>query len=168
MGRLGFTFDLDKCIGCKACQMACKDRGHLELGRFFRRVEVVEAGGRLRHYSAACNHCEHPACVAACPTGAMYVAEDGTVQHDDGKCIGCGSCVWSCPYGAVSLSTGLASKCDACRDLLEKGEKPACVAACPTRCLDFGPLERRQGRAEFLPDPGLTDPSLCLKGGKSL
>ena len=168
MGKLGFTVELQKCIGCRACQMACKDKNHLAPGTCCRRVDQVRWGDRQMHYSGACSHCDRPACVAACPTGAMYLADDGTVQHEDGKCIGCGSCVWSCPYGAVTLDRGLAVKCNACADLRARGEAPACVAACPTHCLSFGPLQRRQGRADFLPDPALTDPSLCLKGGKVL
>ena len=171
MGKLGFTFHMDRCIGCKACQVACKDKNHLEAGTFFRRVDTVTDGGRPVHFSGACNHCENPACVAACPTGAMYLAPDGTVQHDDGKCIGCGSCVWACPYGAVSLSrqTGTAVKCNACEDLLKTGQQPACVQACITHCLEFGPIEpeQRQARTDFLPDPGITNPTLRIVTGKA-
>lgn len=175
MKRLGFLYDTTRCVGCKACQVACKEQNKLGTGDFFRRVETrpEDNSGRLMHFSGACNHCEHPACTAVCPTGAMYVAEDGTVQHDDERCVGCGRCVHHCPYGAPSLNkvTGYAQKCDACASLRSTGQAPVCVAACPTRALQFGPLESFQQEAHiapsdalsFLPSVSLTSPSLLLR-----
>lgn len=166
MQRLGFTYNVDQCVGCKACQVACKDKNHLELGSFFRKVETIASEGEYIHFSGACNHCEEPGCVKACPTGAMHKAEDGTVQHTSGKCIGCGMCVWHCPYGAVKFSSqkGIARKCNACIDLREKGEKPACVQACITHCLDFGPIEIEAGakHPSYLPPTDITHPSLVI------
>ena len=175
MKRLGFLYDTTRCVGCKACQVACKEKNKLGTGDFFRRVETrLEANrGQSMHFSGACNHCEHPACTAVCPTGAMYVAEDGTVQHDDERCVGCGRCVHHCPYGAPSLNkvTGYAQKCDACASLRRAGHDPVCVAACPTRALQFGPLESFQQETHvtasdvlsFLPTVSLTSPSLLLR-----
>ena len=147
-----FTFfhNTDTCIGCCACQVACKDKNNLQAGEFFRRVLLVHPsdGGRDRFLSLSCSHCEDPACVAVCPNGAFYKAEDGTVLHDDGKCIGCGKCVWACPFGEVSLSIerGVAQKCDSCIDLRKEGKEPACVAACVNRSLQYG---KTDGRAEL-------------------
>ncbi|HWQ50899.1 MAG TPA: 4Fe-4S dicluster domain-containing protein [Terriglobales bacterium] len=154
---LGFTFDFGKCIGCKACQVACKDLHDLQKGVFLRRVDEVCGG----YYSGACNHCKEPACVNICPTGAMYKTEDGLTLHDDARCIGCGACATACPYGAPALHPryGVAVKCDACRDRLA----PACVAACPVRALSFGELQDTCAKASFLPDPEPTGPSLYIK-----
>lgn len=171
MERIGFLYDTTRCVGCKACQIACKEQNKLGVGEFFRRVETLTEEGVLTHFSAACNHCENPACVEVCPTGAMYIAEDGTVQHDDEKCVGCGRCVHHCPYGAPSLNktTGYAQKCDACAQRRKEGLSPACVAACPTRALAFGPLSQADNDMvsgdglSFLPPASLTSPSLRLR-----
>lgn len=144
---LGFYFDQSSCTGCRACQTACKDRNNLAAGQLYRKVTTYQTGSypdaRLYHYSAACNHCDDPACVANCPTGAMYKAEDGTVQHDDSMCIGCASCVRSCPYGVPILleDKGIAGKCDACKPFVDAGLRPVCVDACNMRALDFGDID---------------------------
>lgn len=174
MERLGFYYDMTTCIGCGACQVACKDVHHLNPGEFFRRVETLETDdgghGKRYHFSGACYHCAEPACVEACPTGAMYTADDGTVRHDDGKCIGCGACMWNCPYGAISFSQtkGVAQKCDACYERRKMGQAPACVAACITHSLKFGKLaefnEESTVRAlPFLPSPEQTDPAIKIR-----
>ena len=98
---LGFYFDGNRCSGCKTCIIACKDFKELPVGINFRRVFSMETGtyptAQAYHYSMACNHCETPACVVNCPSGAMHKGDDGTVQHDDEICIGCQTCVQSCP-----------------------------------------------------------------------
>ncbi|MCF0150033.1 MAG: 4Fe-4S dicluster domain-containing protein [Firmicutes bacterium] len=177
MSRLGFVFDQTRCIGCNACQMACKDAHDLERGVFFRRVQTLEyeKHGKVltSAYSGSCNHCEKAACVDICPTGAMHHTEDGTVGHDRSKCIGCGSCTWACPYGSVTLSQkqGCAVKCDSCRERRAEGKNPYCVDACLTHCLQFGDLEhltkdspREYADAlDILPDPAITCPSLKIR-----
>lgn len=138
MENLLFEHNRDTCIGCCACQVACKDKNNLPPGEFFRKVKVQSSlEGKTYFVSVSCFHCEDAACIAACPNGAFYRAKDGTVRHDDGACIGCGRCVWSCPHGAVSLSRerGVAQKCTGCADLREKGREPACAAACVNRSL---------------------------------
>lgn len=176
MKRLGFLFDQTLCIGCNACQIACKDKHNLELGMFFRRAETMEyeIDGLVyvENYSGACNHCAEAACAANCPTGAMFYNEDGTVGHDESKCIACGTCVWACPYGAPKIShkKGIALKCTACSDLRLEGKNPACVDACITHCLKFCDLDEID-KAEgcltsdmpFLPNATITRPSLLIK-----
>jgi anaerobic dimethyl sulfoxide reductase subunit B (iron-sulfur subunit) len=174
MAILGFFFDMARCIGCGACQVACKDTYNLNAGEFYRRVALVSvetAGGKILHpYSGACNHCEKPACVDVCTQKAMYVAPDGTVQHDDDKCVACGACLWNCPYGAVSFSQrkGVTQKCDACAERRAKGKEPACVAACVTGALRFGELETVTQESttrgpSFLPNPETTQPSVRIR-----
>lgn len=175
--RLGFYFDQKACIGCRTCQIACKDKNDLPMGTIYRHVYSFETGAfptpSVYHYSASCNHCENPACVAGCPTGAMYVSEDGTVLHDDSRCIGCQYCVWNCPYSVPQYlsAAGIVGKCDACVDLRAAGGNPACVDACVMRCLEFGPLdELREKHADkdltdkltILPNPTKTNPSLLV------
>lgn len=164
--KLGFIFNSDKCIGCKACQVACKDKNKLELKTFFRKVETIKENNSYIQYSGACNHCENPACVNACPTNAMHISKDTTVQHTAGKCIGCGLCLWSCPYGAINFSKekGIATKCDSCIDLRNKNQKPACVEACITHCLDFGVIDTKTANnsASYLPSSKITNPSLNI------
>lgn len=139
--------DHQHCIGCRACQVACKDHYNLESGIFFRKVFTYKASEgdslNLCNYSAACNHCEEPECVAVCPTGAMQKMADRMVIYRSGMCIACGSCVWACPYGAPSFSKsgGVSQKCDSCAALRAKGKNPVCVDACITHCLQFGDLE---------------------------
>ena len=169
MGRKGFIYGHARCIGCKACQMACKEKNSLGTGEFFRRVDTFPVGEeRWINFSSACNHCENPGCMAVCPTGAMHRDAEGLVVHDDAKCIGCGRCANACPYGAVSLNriTGYAQKCDACRSLREKGREPACVSACPTRALRFGDINDvegelllTKGNLSFLPPEAQTCPT---------
>jgi len=178
MKDLGFFYDAARCTGCRTCQVACKEKNKLAAGDFCRRVDAVqcEKDGTQTwvYFSGACNHCKAPACIAVCPTGAMHKAADGTVQHDDTCCIGCGRCVHHCPYGAVFLDrhTGYAHKCDACISRREQGREPACVEACPMRALQFGELKELKDRfgAEhgatlpFLTPERETLPSLLIRG----
>ncbi len=101
------------------------------------------------HFPRSCLHCETPACVTVCPTGASYKrAEDGIVLVDEDKCIGCKLCSWACPYGAREYSDveGVMKKCTLCVDRIynehldEADRQPACVQACPTKARHFGDL----------------------------
>ena len=176
MGKLGFYFDMTGCTGCRTCQLACKDKNNLEVGILFRSVQTFETGKNpnpgLYHYSGSCNHCENPKCVDSCPTRAMHVDADGTVQHDKNKCIGCRYCVWSCPYEIPQYieSLGKVGKCDGCMDLRDKGENPACVDACNMRVLEWGDLDELRAKhpgttsdLPILPRSAVTNPSLLIK-----
>ncbi len=152
MSRYAFYFDSSGCSGCKACQIACKDRNGLEVGLLWRRVYEVSGGSWERqgeawqqdvyayNLSVACNHCERAVCAEACPTQAIRQREDGIVLIDAERCIGCKYCSWACPYGAPQYDwrTKSMTKCTFCVEEVEAGLSPACVAACPLRVLDFG------------------------------
>lgn len=180
--KLGFYFDQSVCTGCKACQIACKDKHDLPIGVKWRRV-VEYTGGSWQedgdtmvpnvftyYTSIACNHCEDPICVKVCPTTAMHKREDGTVAVDPDKCVGCRYCEWACPYSAPQYNPELGhmTKCDLCADYRSEGRNPACVEACPSRALDWGPIEELRERygdvdaVEPLPDPSITRPHLVI------
>lgn len=179
MGRKGFYFDAENCIGCHTCQVACKDVNRLEVGENFRNVTSYCTGSgftpRMYHVAIACNHCNNPACVATCPTGAMYFDEsEGIVLHDDEMCIGCETCVKSCPYGEPVLieSLGIVKKCDTCIGLRKLGEQPSCVASCPQRVLEFGEIDELRSAHEgeglvsdcaALPDSSTTNPNMVMR-----
>lgn len=172
MSEQGFIYDSAVCLCCHTCEVACQEAHSLPPHIYFRKVAWVNAerdGCTVSiPYSGACNHCQNPACVRACPTGAMYLS-DGVVLHDDGLCISCGACMWNCPYGAVSISpfTGMTQKCDSCAERRSRGLLPVCVDACPTRALHWGDLDEAKKlphspELPFLPESSRTNPRLCV------
>jgi len=166
--KLGLVIDLDICVGCQACAVACKEwntqgysapltdedpYGSDPMGTWLNRVHAYEAGtgsdARVVHFPRSCLHCEDAACVTVCPTGASYKrAEDGIVLVNPDTCIGCKLCSWACPYGAreYDYSHGVMKKCTLCVDriynehLEPEDRQPACVLACPTGARAFGDL----------------------------
>jgi anaerobic dimethyl sulfoxide reductase subunit B (iron-sulfur subunit) len=186
MKQYAFYFDSSACSGCKACQVACKDKHGLEVGRLWRRVYEISGGewtqdglawqqGVFAYYlSIACNHCEKPVCAEVCPTKAIYKREDGIVLIDESRCLGCRYCSWACPYGAMQYNPtkGIMTKCTFCVEEVDAGLPPACVTACPMRALDYGErseLEARHGPLEAiypLPKKNLTEPALAVKPHK--
>ncbi len=189
MSQYGFLTNTDKCISCRSCIMACKDKNDLKPGRKFRRLyacsagnwDTVSMGNNFNAYkpnnvfsyslSVSCNHCADPACMRVCPAGAIGKRKDGIVFIDRERCIGCENCASSCPYNAPSLdkSAKKMEKCDFCRELLAVGEKPACVAACSMNAIEYGALEilklKYPGavqQAAPLGGPEKTNPSLLI------
>lgn len=180
--QLGFMIEQNMCMGCKACQVACKDKNDLEVGTLFRKVTETEGGGFTNNGEAlnqdvysywttlACNHCENAVCVEVCPTGAMYKRnDDGIVLINKEKCIGCGACEKACPYDApvLNVEEKKMGKCDFCVDLIIQEKNPACVGSCPVRAIHFGDISELRNKygtldtLDGMPDP-VTKPSLVI------
>lgn len=148
MKRNTFVIDLDRCINCKGCMVACKMENGVALGSSRNKILTVGPIGEypdldFYYLPLMCQQCESPACIRACPTGASHKRiEDGLVEIDKNICIGCQSCRKACPYGVHTFNKELRvmDKCSACIHLLEKGEKPACVKSCSGRALIFGDI----------------------------
>lgn len=183
--QLGFIHNNVDCIGCRACEIACKDKNGLPPGPRFRRVMYVEGGTYPDVYAykvnMSCNHCAEPACLPTCPTGAIWKRKkDGIVDIDSTLCIGCRRCEAACPYGApqFDVQAGVMKKCNMCVDELDAGRKPYCVSACMMRVLDIGPIDLlRKGsyptkamgpldkpvtQVKNFADPELTKPSIVF------
>jgi DMSO reductase iron-sulfur subunit len=159
-----FLFDIDRCTGCSACELACSTENDLGWGVSWRQVVTVNEERRPRapsfHLSLACNHCEEAPCVRECPTLALgRDPVTGTVQVDEGRCIGCAYCAWVCPYDAPRFhgDAGVMSKCTMCDHRLVDGREPACVEACPTGALGFGGGTMSEGSAYVTSVPGFPD-----------
>jgi formate dehydrogenase iron-sulfur subunit len=193
--RVGFFTDTSVCIGCKACEVACKEwnvipeDGRVWTGESYdhtsqlgantwRHVAFVEQrkpartsgdgdGQALRWLmeSDVCKHCTHAACLDVCPTGSLFRTEFGTVVVQQDICNGCGYCVPACPFGVLDKrhieattdpppaflgrkEDGRVWKCTLCYDRLKGGHEPACAKACPTKSIQFGPLDELRERAD--------------------
>ena len=183
--QLGFVHHNVDCIGCRACEIACKDKNGLPPGPRFRRVMYIEGGAYPDVFAykvnMSCNHCAEPACLPTCPTGAIWKrADNGVVDIDSTLCIGCRRCEAACPYGAPQFDSEakVVKKCNMCVDEIEAGRKPYCVAACMMRVLDVGPIDKlRTGQhptkaigpgeqpvraVKNFADPELTQPSIVF------
>ncbi len=144
--QYGFYIEIDKCVGCQSCEVACKNWNDVEPGPRWRRV-ITTTKGRFPDVAKAfasisCMHCGNAPCEKVCPTGAISKRhEDGIVIVDRSKCIGCHYCFFACPFGSVQFgSDGTMQKCDMCIDRIEEGKEPACVATCKFKALHFGTL----------------------------
>lgn len=148
MTQKTLVIDLDRCIGCFACEAACKMENNVPLGTYYNRVLSIGPVGKfpnLKQYflPTVCQNCREAPCVKVCPTGASYKTEDGQVLVDKEKCIGCRMCMSACPYGARSFNaeTKVVEKCTLCRHLTDKGEEPACVKSCCAHARFFGDID---------------------------
>ncbi len=134
--------DLNKCLACKGCEIECAlvhsstsdiEEEFVSGSPLVPRVRVIAAAGRA--VPLQCQQCEDAPCVEVCPSGALYKDEiTGRTLTAVEKCIGCKSCIFTCPFGAVEWNNGLHRliKCDLCEGVIERGEQPACVTGCPT------------------------------------
>ncbi len=145
--RYGFVIELDLCIDCRACMVACSVENRVPIGKHRNWVYTIGPTGTFpelgMHFQAGnCMHCANPPCERVCPTGATSRRADGLVEIDQDKCIGCRYCMQACPYDAryFDEKKGVTDKCTGCVHRVEAGEEPACVQACMTGARLFGDL----------------------------
>lgn len=174
MTKYGMAIDLNRCVSCNRCSMACKSEHNLADGVWWNQCKseggdwFYTPGGEypnnltMKLYTYACQHCDKPACVEVCPTGASIKREDGIVVVDYDTCIGCQSCIAACPYEGVrtylesptwvlDYETGDATanrhvegaveKCTFCVERIDRGERPACMDICLAAARYFGDLD---------------------------
>jgi Fe-S-cluster-containing dehydrogenase component/formate-dependent nitrite reductase membrane component NrfD len=145
--RYGFVIDQDRCIGCHACTVACKEEHSVPVGVFRTWVKYVEKGEfphTSRHFGVMrCNHCDDSPCTEICPTSALFRRADGIVDFDNARCIGCKACMQACPYDALYIdpNNNTAAKCNFCAHRVEVSLEPACVIVCPTQAILAGDLD---------------------------
>ncbi len=150
--RYGFVIDQDRCIGCHACTVACKEEHQVPVGVFRTWVKHIEKGEfpyTSRHFGVMrCNHCDDSPCTVICPTSALYRRGDGIVDFDNRRCIGCKACMQACPYDALYIdpNNNTAAKCNFCAHRVEKNLEPACVIVCPTQAILAGDLDNPASR----------------------
>ena len=139
--KMIFDLDLDKCVACGACAIACMDQNDIDLkaGETPFRVVFAPEGknNKIAYVSMACMHCAEAPCVNACPVGCIRKDEEtGLTLYDNTNCIGCHSCSLACPFGAPSFgANGKMQKCDGCVTRVACGMLPSCVQHCPTGAL---------------------------------
>jgi len=172
---MGFFTDTTVCIGCKACEVACKQWNQLPStnggmntmsgasydntrkldGEHWRHVKFIEqfsedrSQGRWLMMSDVCKHCVRAGCMEVCPTGAIIRTEFDTVVIQADTCNGCRDCIGACPFGVIEINpvTHTAQKCTLCYDRMKSNLTPACAQACPTASIQFGPIAELQKRA---------------------
>ena len=154
--KYGFIIDNRKCIGCHACTVACKSEHDVPIGVNRTWVKQVEKGqypDTQRLFSVMrCNHCTNAPCVEICPVEALHVREDGIVDFDNSRCIGCKACTQACPYDALYMDpeTNTAAKCNYCSHRVEVGLEPACVNVCPEHAIISGDMENPESEISQL------------------
>lgn len=160
--RFGLVIDLDRCIGCQTCRIACKVENNLETGSGIR-VDTI--GGKypdtpsgvypnLSMYwqPVPCMHCEEPPCLAVCPEEAIYKRKDGLVLVDEDKCTGCRLCIDICPYDVINYDENkeVVWKCTLCHHRIDEGLEPFCVICCEDEALFFGDLNDPESQVSKL------------------
>jgi len=182
--QIGFFTDVTLCIGCKACEAACKEWNQLPDNRNtfldsydntgqldhrnFRHVKFIEQAGASTDkpinwsmMSDVCKHCANASCLEVCPTNAIVRTEFDTVFIQQDVCNGCRNCIAACPYAVIGYNdkSGTAQKCTFCYDRLQANMMPACAKACPTESIKFGKLDDlqqvAQQRLQFLKTAGV-------------
>ncbi len=166
MATYGMVLNMDRCIGCYTCVVACKMFYGTRPGVDYNGVKYVEWGefpdAKQRYQLPICMHCIDAPCVKACPVDATYASEEGVVLMDYDKCIGCGACVTACPYDARTLvqddvtsfegvvlpneeessdRLNVAEKCTFCYGTVKNGGEPMCTVHCPGQCRIFGDVD---------------------------
>ena len=167
MGRMKFLCDIERCIDCSGCVVACKEGNKIPVGINRRRVITVNQGKPgEKSISVACMHCADAPCMAVCPVDAIYQRQDGIVLVNKKTCIGCGYCFMACPFGAPQFPAGQAfgvrgamDKCTFCaggpeptfseeerrlygQNRIAEGKVPLCAAMCATKALMAGDADK--------------------------
>ncbi|MCK4562137.1 MAG: polysulfide reductase NrfD, partial [Flavobacteriaceae bacterium] len=154
--KYGFIIDNRKCIGCHACTTACKSEHDVAVGvnrTYVKQVEKGEFPNTRRIFSVMrCNHCTDAPCVEICPVEALYTREDGIVDFDNNRCIGCKSCMQACPYDALYIDPDnkTAAKCNYCAHRVDVGRAPACVDVCPEHAIIAGDMDNPETEISIL------------------
>jgi len=150
------VIDINRCIGCHSCSIACKAEQNVPLGKFKSWVRQAEKGTfpnvAILNLPRLCNHCDKPPCVSVCPTKASQQRDDGIVWIDQDTCFGCKACIAACPYDSRYLDPNkrVADKCDFCKHLIALGQKPACVTSCVGHARHFGDLDDPDSEVSML------------------
>src|SRR4030042_1932766 len=168
--RYGLVFDLDRCMGCVGCRIACKVEHSLDKASGIR-VDTIGGphpdtpGGKypnlsMHYLPVPCMHCSNPPCIDACPEEAIYKRQDGIVLLDEEKCNGCQACIPACPYGVLIYNTerDIVQKCSLCAHRIDQGLEPFCVLCCETEAMFFGDLD----------DPASDVSQIILRKGASI
>ena len=176
MSQYGIIFNADRCIGCEACFVACKEENKVAPGMQWNKILRVENVTKkiINYYRVSCQHCEDPACLKVCPMKAIYKGKFGEILVDQSKCIGCKMCLNACPYGAPLFNTdgttsyfgtkepllkstpkphqvrtaGKAEHCTLCTHRLAEGRLPACVENCSTKALVLVDYESKDPKVQ--------------------
>ena len=179
MARNTLVIDLNRCVGCMSCNAACKTVNNVPIGSFWNKV--LRIGPTPMYENATfpdvewyylplqCQHCKDPECVKVCPTGASHVLEDGTVQVDKAKCIGCQFCAMACPYGVRYLNEEerVVEKCTMCEQQTSQGILPQCVSQCVGIAKFFGDVEADPTFMSFKGGYNTTVKESCREFGES-
>ena len=147
--------DPSRCIGCRACEAACRECDSHK-GESMIMVDFVDRGASVATQPTVCMHCEDPVapCAQVCPALAILVTPDGVVQQaDPSRCIGCRNCVYACPFGVpkFDIEARLMKKCNLCYDRTADGLRPWCAQACPTQAIWYGTFEEFMNEREGKP-----------------
>jgi Fe-S-cluster-containing dehydrogenase component len=145
MPKYSLMVDVDLCIGCQACEVACKQENNIPMGPKW--ISVIQVGpkevnGKLKmsFVPVFCKHCAQPVCMDVCPAEAITQRSDGIVLINSNLCTGCKACIEACPFGAPTLNadTNTVEMCTMCVHRIDKGLEPACILACPTQAIRLG------------------------------